>query len=141
VPLHILKLCVGIESIDQLARVQNARLAASTDDEPKLRHITRHRPRQADAIVDGGSLYWVITGFVQVRQRIIEIVRVDTENGKKCAFVLDPTLVATEWQPRRPHQGWRYLRDEDTAPDLDPARRDAAFPDALSADLRKLGLL
>ncbi len=142
--LHILKLCVGIEDIEQLRSVQAGRRAAQrrAGAVPRLRHFTRHRPRRADEILDGGSIYWIIRGFVQVRQPIIAIDHVvDAPNGKHCAFVFDPGLVATAWQPRRPHQGWRYLKPEHAPPDLPADAPGADFPPHIAADLRELGLL
>ena len=142
--LHLLKVCVGIESIDHLARVQAERLARLRRDgqEPVLRHFTRHAPLRAAEIVDGGSLYWIIRRFVRVRQRILRIERVRSAEGKRCALVLDPTLVETQLQPRRPHQGWRYLEAADAPPDLPSTAVGAdGLPAELAAELRELGLL
>ena len=142
--LHILKLCVGIDDIEQLRSVQAGRLAAQRRGKtaPRLRHFTRHRPRRADEILDGGSMYWIIRGFVQVRQPIIAIDHVqESPNGKHCGLVLDPGLVETVWQPRRPHQGWRYLKAEHAPDDLPADAPGADFPPHIAADLRELGLL
>ncbi len=137
-PLHILKLCVGIDEVDQLRAAQRQRLAASGS----LRHFTRHRPRRAAEILDGGSIYWIIKGFVQVRQRIITIDHVaESANGKHCALGLDSELVATNWQPRRPHQGWRYLASDHAPRDLPANAPGADLPPHIAADLRELGLL
>ncbi len=140
-PLHILKLSVGVDSVDQVARIQARRLRESDEPEPRLRHFTRHRPRRAEEIVAGGSIYWVIGGFVQVRQRIVAIERVEAAEGKKCAFVLDPVLVLTEWQPRRPHQGWRYLKAQDAPADVRRGTTLLDLPVKLQKELRDLGLL
>jgi hypothetical protein len=142
--VHILKLCVGVDAIEELEDFQRRRLATmrKVGDEPKLRHVTRHRPRRDAEVLDGGSLYWVIRGFVQVRQRIIGLETVETDNGRKCGLVLHPELVRTELQPRRPHQGWRYLDPKDAPADL--RTQDAAdddMPPELQAELRELGLL
>jgi hypothetical protein len=92
--------------------------------------------------LDGGSMYWIIKGFVQVRQRIIAIDHVaEAPNGKHCAFVFDPELVATAWQPRRPHQGWRYLAPNHAPPDLPANAPGSDLPPHIAADLRELGLL
>ena len=71
--VHLVKLAVGIEDAEHLARVQKARLAAAVREKRKavLRHVTRHRPKRADEIVSGGSLYWVIGGAIVARQRIL----------------------------------------------------------------------
>lgn len=123
--------------MDQLRTVQARRLAA----EGGLRHFTRHRPRRADEIVGAGSLYWVVRGYVQVRQLIVEIESVRHDEGKRCALVLDPELVLTEHQPRRPHQGWRYLDTQDAPPDLaaGAANEAASLPGPLARTLKEIG--
>lgn len=136
--LHILKLCVGIDDLDELRAAQRRRKKL----QGRLRHFTRHRPRRAAEVLDGGSIYWIIKGFVQARQRIIAIDHVtESSNGKHCALVLDSKLVATVWQPRRPHQGWRYLAPGHAPPDLPANSPGADLPPHLAADLRELGLL
>jgi hypothetical protein len=98
-------------------------------------------PKRADELLDGGSIYWVIKGEIQVRQRLIEIRPfTDDEGIKRCALVLDPDLVETECMPRGPFQGWRYFPAKDAPPDL--AAGDAQdLPPALRKELRALGLL
>ena len=74
--LHLIKLCVGISEIAELAAWQKKRLAqqrAAGVKKPVLRHLTRNTPKRAEEILDGGSLYWVIRGVVRVRQRITGI--------------------------------------------------------------------
>jgi hypothetical protein len=108
-----------------------------------LMHRTRNFPRRAEEILDGGSLYWVIRGTVLVRQPIIGVERLEQQEGtKRCAFLLGPQWVRTRPQPRRPHQGWRYLEPADAPPDLpegDTAEED--LPPHLVSELRELGLL
>lgn len=137
--VHLLKLCVGVDDVEHLARLQEQRIRETG----RLCHRTRHTPRRAAEILDGGSLYWIIKGFVQVRQRIIGIHRMtDTEGRPFCLLERDPELIRTELQPRRPHQGWRYLDAEDAPGDL---RKGAAvsytLPPAMAAELRELGLI
>ena len=136
--LHIIKLCVGVSEIDELRHWQDRRLR----EHKEIFHITRMAPKRGDEILDGGSLYWVIKGFIQVRQRIIDIVRFTDEEGiGRCKLVFDPQLVATRAQPRRAFQGWRYLKGEDAPPDLPRGGDTAALPAEMRADLAELGLL
>ena len=139
--VHILKLCVGIESVDHLIEVRKGREQHLPDGTPYNYHITRSRPKRAEEVLQGGSLYWVIKGFVQVRQRIIGLETVDTENGTKCKIIMDTQLVRTESQPRRPHQGWRYLEPGDTPRDILAGESQDNLPEDLSATLRKMGLI
>jgi hypothetical protein len=144
-PLHLLKLCVGADSIEDLEEWIERRLkeARGAGRRPEHRHTTRMIPKRADELVGGGSLYWVIRGNVQVRQRIVEVRPFrDTDGIQRCHLVLEPNTVATEWQPRRAFQGWRYLKPEEAPRDLGAARagmRD--LPPELRRDLADLGLL
>ncbi len=141
--LNLLKLAVGIEGVDHLRSVQAQRLWRTG----RLIHVTRFRPRRADEILDGGSMYWVIRHRIRVRQRILALDRHETEAGgkPKCAIVLDPELIATDPVRRRPHQGWRYLEGTSAPRDLGPVgavtAREDSFPPEMEAELRDLGLL
>jgi hypothetical protein len=144
-PLHLVKLCVGCDSIEDLEgwialRLKQAKHAGKP---PEHGHTTRMIPKRAGELIDGGSLYWVIRGNVQVRQRILDVRPFrDKEGVRRCRIVLDPETVPTEWQPRRAFQGWRYLKQEDAPRDLGASRagmRD--LPPELRRDLADLGLL
>jgi hypothetical protein len=140
-PLHLLKVCVGIDSIEALAAAQARRRKGGRD---AVFHYTRHMPRRDADILDGGSLYWIIKGFVQVRQRILGLSWQHFEDeGRYCAIKLERKLVPTELQARRPHQGWRYLESADAPRDLKSGRGAAAakLPPGLLAELKSLGLL
>ena len=138
--LHLLKLAVGIDNIGHLRHVQQRRLA----DNGHLFHITRFMPRRAEQVLDGGSLFWVVRNFIRVRQRILELRSVKSEDsgGTKCAFVLDPELVLTVPARRRPHQGWRYFEANSAPPDLGASIEEFGdMPAEMAAELRALGLL
>jgi len=140
--LHLIKLSVGSESVDSLAAWQATRRAQAEDGLP--RHVTRMWPRREAELVDGGSVYWVIQGFVQCRQRLLRLDEVIGEDGiRRCALVLDPELVRTAAARKRPFQGWRYLAPGDAPPDLPGRRGDGedALPPGLSAALADIGVL
>ncbi len=146
--VHLIKMCVGVESVAHLAQLQAARLCQAADQGQALRlcHYTRHMPRRAPELLTGGSLYWVIKGFVRVRQRLIHIERGVSPPGKEegkpaCALVLDPGLVGTRPRATRAFQGWRYLIPQDAPPDLDPAADPGGLPREMEEELRSLGLL
>jgi hypothetical protein len=137
-PLNLIKLCVGVAEIDDLRRWQDMRLAQNAE----VFHVTRMFPRRGDELLDGGSLYWVIKSFIQVRQRIADLVPITDEEGiKRCKIVFDPELVETRPQPRRAFQGWRYLPGEDVPPDLRRGADTDALPAEMRAELSELGLL
>jgi len=139
--LHLLKLAVGAKSVQSMRDYQALRLA----NEGSLRHVTRYRPKRAEKILAGGSLYWVIKHQIRVRQRILDFVPVrDTESGTtKCGIVLDPALVLTYPVHRRPHQGWRYFEDADAPADLLAGTSSdfADMPPDMAVELRLLGLI
>ena len=143
VALNLLKLAVGIDGVDHLRAVQAARLWRNG----RLVHVTRFRPRRAEEILAGGSMYWVIRHRIRVRQRILALDPHETEGGgkPKCAIVLDPELIATDPVHRRPHQGWRYLAGDAAPRDIGPVgtveAREDTFPPEMAAELRTLGLL
>ncbi|WP_421851213.1 DUF1489 family protein [Oricola sp.] len=143
--LNIVKLCVGVDTVEELrgyieTRSARQRAAGMT---PEYCHTTRMVPKRADEIEGEGSLYWVIKGRIQCRQRI-EAIRpfVDGEGTSRCDIVLEPKLVLTQSQPRRPFQGWRYLKQDDAPADLGG---DGEGLDTLPADMRSeladLGLI
>ena len=100
-------------------------------------------PTRAAELVDGGSLYWVVKGSVQCRQRLLEVRPfVDSEGISRCHLMLDPAVVRTDWQPRRPFQGWRYLKQTEAPLDLGKGRKGVAeMPVKLRQELTELGLL
>ncbi|HQU00901.1 MAG TPA: DUF1489 family protein, partial [Acetobacteraceae bacterium] len=79
--LHIVKLAVGVRDVPHLTEIQARRLKA----DPPLRHQTRNAPRRAPEIIDGGSIYWVITGAILVRQRILDIIEDRWDDDSKCS--------------------------------------------------------
>ncbi|MGB8843863.1 MAG: DUF1489 domain-containing protein [Aliidongia sp.] len=139
-PLHLLKMCVGCDSVEDLRSWQeNRRLRGEA-----LSHRTRNMPRRAAEILEGGSIYWIVKGEVRVRQRIIALdAGVDGEGTRFCLIRLDPLLIETVRQTRRPMQGWRYLEAADAPADRDPGHRDDAdaMPAQMQKELRALGLL
>ena len=120
--LHLIKLCVGCDSVEDLVEwidVPPQGEAEGAGEKPEHIHVTRMVPKRIAELLDGGSLYWVIKGTVQVRQRLLDIRPfVDEEGIGRCRLVLEPKVVPTEWQPKRPFQGWRYLEAKDAPRDL-----------------------
>ena len=142
--LHIIKLCVGADSLDDLRNwvAQRAMLAIAAGMEPHSTHTTRMFPKRREEILDGGSLYWVIKGQVQARQPIVDLVPVKGEDGiERCSIVLGPEVIETSMATRRPFQGWRYLTAEDAPRDMAAGSNANDMPDDLKRELAELGLL
>lgn len=143
--LHLIKLCVGAESVEDQQRWIESRLAAmkAAGVAPEQVHTTRMAPKRAAELLDGGSLYWVIKGNIQARQRFLDIRPVVDANGiSRCQLVLEPILRETTWTPRRPFQGWRYLVAGEAPRDFaTPGGEGADLPPGLQRELAGLGLL
>ncbi len=139
-PLHLIKLCVGAEQVEDLARWQKNPRALGPDALP--RHVTRMWPKRSAELLADGSLYWVFKGVVLARQRILRLDEVIGGDGiRRCGIVLAPEIIRTAAAPKRPFQGWRYLEAKDAPPDLPKARKgDDALPPELDAALAELGL-
>jgi hypothetical protein len=144
-PLHLIKLSVGSDSVKDLRDWIREKLAEKKKRKLPLEHIhtTRMVPKRAEELIDGGSLYWVIRGEVLCRQRFIDVRPfVDKDGIGRCRLVLEPKLVLTQPRPYRAFQGWRYLAAKDAPKDLDRAAPGAAkMPEGLRRELRGLGLL
>jgi len=143
--VHLVKMAVGIDSIDHLREVQADRLrrAREADPEGRLQHLTRNTPRRAEEVLDGGSIYWIIKGYIRARQRITGFGEAVGRSGRpRCAIFLDPAVARTELVPHKPIQGWRYMEDVAAPDDLtDAGKAETSLPDELAAELRALGLL
>lgn len=144
-PLHLLKLCVGAESISDLEEWIAQRMAQRlARGEPiEQLHTTRMVPKKIGEILDGGSLYWVIKGQIAARQRLTDIRPfTDAEGIGRCHLVMEPVVVAVEPRPFRPFQGWRYLQAKDAPRDLAEHGGDLGeMPEELRRELAGLGLL
>ncbi len=143
--LNLLKLCVGADSVEDLQQWIAMRLSEkrARGEAAESIHTTRMTPKRRDAVLDGGSLYWVIKGMVLCRQPIIDLRPVtDNEGISRCQIVMAPELVLTHPQPRRAFQGWRYLEAKDAPKDFAPSKAgEAPMPAELSRELSALGLL
>ncbi len=140
--LHLIKLCVGVDNIGELADWQNKKLAQLKRKRKPLvlTHVTRMTPKRGPELLKGGSLYWVIKGQIAVRQRLLELRNVVKNGAPHCALVLDAKLVPTERRFHRPFQGWRYFDGKGAPPDLKRGR-GAELPEELQVKLVELGLL
>ena len=143
--VHLVKLCVGCDTVQELKDWQIERLKElkRARKPAELFHRTLQTPKRRDEVLDGGSLYWVIRGFVLVRQRILDLRPAHKEDGTPCcAIVYDEELIATRPQARRAFQGWRYLSPADAPADLRVVTgEDGDMPRAMRADLRELRLI
>src|SRR5215212_1445167 len=102
--LHLIKLCVGCDSIADLEawieenRAHHRRLGRTYEQT----HTTRMVPKRCAEVVDGGSLYWVVKGQIACRQRVTEVRPfIDGDGIGRCRLVLDPVVIAVAPRPCR----------------------------------------
>lgn len=140
-PLHLIKLAVGIDDVEHLRERQRV----FREVKGNLRHRTRMTPRRKDEVLSGGSMYWVIRGSILVRQPIIGLREdVDEEGHSLCIIELDDEHVLVRPTVRRPFQGWRYLPADSAPPDMavaSDASVDPAMPSEMRQELSRLGLI
>ena len=139
--LHLIKLCVGCDSVKDLESWIAGKLRRKA--RPEHIHTTRMVPKRAEELITGGSLYWVIRGAILCRERILDVRPfVDKAGIGRCRLVLDGKVVLVQPRPFRAFQGWRYLETKDAPPDLDRAAPGAKdMPEELRRELRDMGLL
>jgi hypothetical protein len=144
-PLHIIKLAVGCESVKELKSwvAERIRTAKQKGLPRQHTHITRMTPKRVDEVLAGGSLYWVIRGEIAAREKIIAIEPFRDKDGiGRCRLVMQPKVIAVRPRPMRAFQGWRYFAEADIPPDLGSVGAGIeAMPEPLRRELRDLGLL
>ncbi len=144
-PLHLIKLCVGCDSVADLEDWIQQKLKEKKKRGLKAEHIhtTRMVPKRAQELTGGGSLFWVIRGQITCRERILDIRPTTGKDGiKRCQVVMDGKVVLVEPRPRSAFQGWRYFEAKDAPRDLSRAAPGAArMPEQMRRELRELGLL
>ena len=140
--LHLIKLCVGCDSVNDLEDWIAEKLRVKKTRGEHI-HTTRMVPKRANELVAGGSLYWVIRGGILCREKLVAVRPfIDKDGIGRCRLVLDGKLVLVQPRPFRAFQGWRYLSAKDAPRDLDRAAPGAAkMPEDMRRELRDLGLL
>lgn len=140
--IHLRKLCVGADSIDDLSRYVDHVVAQrrKAGEEPLYQHTTRMWPKKEADLLAGGSIYWIIKGMICVRQSISGLEEhVSADGTRYCRILLEPDLIRVDPRPHRPFQGWRYLKPDDAPRDLS-ASEQKVEPE-LARDLAALGLI
>lgn len=143
--LHLIKLCVGAESVDDHKHWIKTRMEErrARGEDPRPFHTTRMFPKRSADLLDGGSLYWVTKGYVTHRQEIEDLVEVTGEDGiRRCKIILKPKVTLVQTRFKRPFQGWRYLTPADAPPDLkDQTRKALDLPPHLATELNMIGVV
>ncbi|WP_340261991.1 DUF1489 family protein [Sulfitobacter pontiacus] len=139
--IHLIKLSVGTETVDDLAAWQEKKRVQTEDGFP--RHVTRMWPKREPEILNGGSIFWVIKGVIQCRQKILRLDETSGADGvRRCAIVLDPKIIRVQGSLKRSFQGWRYLAPQDAPADLPEGRdHEEPLPIELNRALAEIGVL
>lgn len=145
-PLHLVKLCVGADSIEDLAawQTKHFKLQKASKKPPRIFHRTFQTPKRTAELLDGGSLYWVIGGLISARQRLTGFEDGFKDDGSPCCLImLDRTIIPVRPLPRRAFQGWRYLTGQDAPKDLKTGSRNglSEMTPKMRKELSDLGLL
>lgn len=140
--IHMVKLCVGVASVEELEsyRHERAHWWGADYGEDVHVHRTRMMPKRREEMEGGGSIYWVMSGAIVCRQPILRLAQYTDAEGKDyCDIIMSPEIIRTVPYPKRPFQGWRYLRPEDAPPDLDSGANENSLE--IAAELAKMGLI
>ncbi len=132
--LHLIKLCVGCDNIEELLDWRREHAAR----EPDWRLRTRQTPKRAAELIEGGSVYRVFKGMILCRQPVLAVETVGEGVAARCEIVLSPDIVRVAPTPRRAFQGWRYLEANDAPQDLE-AGETGSMPPELAIQLRAIG--
>jgi len=127
------KVAVGCASLEALQKRQAARVANG-----EVPIVTRFRPKRAEELV-GGSIFWILQHRITARQTILGFE--ERVEDRRTVIRLDPALVPVRPQPKRAHQGWRYLPPHDAPVDLGESEMVAALPPQLERALAALALI
>tara|TARA_S200000501_G_C20474761_1_gene591124 strand:+ start:182 stop:652 length:471 start_codon:yes stop_codon:yes gene_type:complete len=139
--INLIKICVGAQTVLDLKRWQERRLLKTDSGAVYSKHVTRMRPKRAE-VLNGGSLYWVLKGFILARQQIVDLEdTVGDDNIKRCLIILETQIVLTETKRKRPFQGWRYLEPIDAPKDLELfSEKTPQLPANLERNLFDIGV-
>ena len=134
-PLHMTKIAYGATS---LADVQGW-FAGRRERGERAFLTTRYCPKRHAEMV-GGSLYWIVAHRIVARSPILSF---DAAPDGRTEIVIEPRVIPVVTKPKRAHQGWRYLEEQDAPADLggDAADALAEMPGNLLGELTKLGLV
>ena len=136
-PLHLTKVAYGAQSLEEMRS-----WFATRGSEARL--TTRYLPKRHEEIVPkdgsgGGSLFWIFKHQLVMRSPIL---RFEVAEGGRTNIVISPRLIEVMPQPKRAHQGWRYLEDADAPRDLGSGEEAGeVLPGHIAADLARLGLV
>ena len=129
-PLHLTKVAFGCRTVEAVVK----RVAARTHG-GEMRVVTRMRPKRMDELV-GGSLHWIVKHRLIGRQTIL---RFEDRKDGRIDIILAGDLELIPAIPKRAHQGWRYLADDEMPDETGDGLAD--LPPRVYAKLAALNLV
>ena len=103
----------------------------------EVRFTTRFKPKRADELI-GGKLHFIVKHTLVGR---VEILRFEDREDGRVDIVCVAALERVHPQPKRAHQGWRYLADADAPKGVDDADGIGDLPPELYRELAELSLI
>lgn len=142
--VHLIKLVVGVDDLDQFLEIQNNSIV-DYNGEPANAVRTRYKPKRGAEVLDGGSLYRVIKNKICCRQKVLGFESIESaDKGTQTLIMVEPTIIQTISTPKRPFQGWRYFENAAVPRDrgvyLGDNQRDEV-PEDMEKELKEMGLL
>jgi hypothetical protein len=145
--VNLLKTAAGLQEIDQLVERQSFNKMIYEGQKATYAY-TRYMPKRYDEILrSDGSIYWILKGRIQVRQKILgfEMTKDEGDAHEWCKIVVDPQLWLTVAKPKKAIQGWRYLEDKDAPKDrlkyMAGGLSHEEPPEEMAEELKRLGLI
>lgn len=130
--LHMTRVAVGCADYPALqARIANYAQGG------EIRFTTRYKPKRADELI-GGKLHFIVKHTLVAR---VEILRFDDRSDGRIDIVCVAALERIHPQPKRAHQGWRYMADSDAPKGVDDASGLGELPPELYRELVELMLI
>jgi len=141
--LHLIKLSVGSTSFQSLDDWQHQKAFLHTSGKKVFNHGTTMKPKRVEELLEGGSIYWVVKGFIIGRNPLVAIEVNKAARGRaRCSILAGIPMVPVVPRRFRAFQGWRYFTSQDAPPDMTrSAIIKGAIPPELMEELADLGLL
>ncbi|MEO6581279.1 MAG: DUF1489 family protein, partial [Sphingomicrobium sp.] len=124
------KVAFGCRTIEALEK----RVIARTRDD-EVRVATKMRPKRMEELI-GGSIHWIVKHRLVGRQ---EILRFEERKDGRIDIIVSGALELIPPVPKRAHQGWRYLAEEQVPQDAGDGL--AELPPRLYSQLAGLKLV
>jgi len=142
-PLHLIKMSVGSTSFQSLDAWMKRNSFSHASGKKAFIHGTTMRPKRIDELLAGGSIYWVVKGFIIARNPLLAIDFNEGAQGRaRCSLVCGLPMVPVAPRRFRAFQGWRYFKPEDTPSDIRRGDlKKSTLPEDLAGELSDLGLI